>query len=286
MTDLKSLVGVVVLYKCSIEESSTIISLQKSLDGCEGKLQLLVIDNGPEKQYFEESFENGPFDITYKHDPSNPGISKGYNEGVEFAISNDASWILLLDQDTEFGIDFIDSYLRASEKYLPGDIVCLLPQILSHDDKVVFSPSKMYPGGIIRPAKNIKPGIISEPITSINSGTFISLNFIESIGGFSNDYPLDMLDHWYFREIKKTKKKIILLNSFAYHNLSVISFFEEVSIDRYKSILYSENKFFGNRISDLGIYKLRLIIRLVRQLIAGKKDYAKLTCNYLINKLP
>lgn len=281
MTVLKSLVGVAVLYKCSFEKSNTIVSLNKSLEKFQKKLTLLVYDNGPEKQYTKERFEYGNFDIIYKHDPNNPGLSKAYNEGVKYATSHGADWILLLDQDTIYSSDFLEFYLEAIMENLASEIVCIIPKVLSANDNTLFSPSKIYPGGITRPANRIKPGIIEKPITSINSGTFISIQFIISVGGFSDEYPLDMLDHWYFREIIRKKKKVLLLNTFVHHNLSVNSFFDEVSINRYDSILLSERKFFRSHILDLCIYKLRLVFRIIKQLQVGEKEHAKLTFKYL-----
>ena len=107
MAHLKALVGVVVLYRCNLEESNTIASLDISLGKVKKRLNLLVYDNGPKKQSSEEEIKYGNFDISYKHDPTNPGISKAYNEGIGFATKHGADWILLLDQDTFYGSDFV-----------------------------------------------------------------------------------------------------------------------------------------------------------------------------------
>lgn len=282
MTDLKSLVGVAVLYKCSFEKSNTIVSLNKSLEKINLRMALLVYDNGPEKQSNKESFEYGNLDIVYKHDPENPGISKAYNEGVEFATGRRADWILLLDQDTIYSSNFFESYIEATAKGIAHDILCIIPKVLSDKDNTLLSPSKFCRGGITRPIKRIIPGIIEKPITSINAGTFISTQFVKSIGGFNNAFPLDMLDHWYFREIKNKNKKVLLLDTYIHHDLSVISFFDKVSISRYDNILLSEREFFKDHVVDLIVYKLRLVIRFIKQLLAGEKEYAKLTLKSLI----
>jgi len=282
MAHLKALVGVVVLYRCNLEESNTIASLDISLGKVKKRLNLLVYDNGPKKQSSEEEIKYGNFDISYKHDPTNPGISKAYNEGIGFATKHGADWILLLDQDTFYGSDFVGSFLKAIAENIPDETVCIIPKAVSTDNNALISPSKYYSGGIMRPVKNIEPGLIdSRSITGINSGTIISPKFIESIGGFSENYPLDMLDHWYFREIKRMKKRIILMNSLVHHNLSVSSFFQEVSMERYNSLLWSENRFYRGNLLDFCIYKLRLIFRLLKQLKAKEQEYAKLTFKYL-----
>jgi len=278
---IKSLLSVIVLYKCSLEESESIRSLQEALLHSQKQLTLLVYDNGPERQYTEKCFTYGNFNIIYEHDSKNPGLSKAYNEGLRIAANLDVEWILLLDQDTIFTPDFLEFYLEAIRERNIDEIVCIIPKALSASDNSLFSPSKLYPGGIIRPINKIKPGVIKKSLTSVNSGTFIARDFMQSIGGFNNDFPLDMLDHWYFREIMKRKKKVYILDTCIKHDLSVNSFFDEVSIYRYDNILLSETKFFKDRISDLIVYKIRLVSRLVKQLLAGKTEYAKLTFKFL-----
>jgi len=282
MIDINSLVAVLVLYKCNIEESSTINSLNKSLEHLNKRLNLLVWDNGPIKQYPDNDFLHGNFTISYKHDPKNPGISEAYNKGILFARSHGAKWILLLDQDTTIGTGFVDSYIQAVSKNLGSDIVCIIPKVISSDNKTMLSPAKFFVGGIVRPAKEIKPGIInSRSVTGLNSGTIISPEFIESLGGFSNNYPLDMLDHWYFREIRRRKKKVLLLDTVIQHNLSVKTFFKDVSLERYNKILLSENVLLRENCLDLIAYKFRLAQRLFKQLKGRHKDYANLTTKYL-----
>ena len=59
-----------------------------------------------------------------------------------------------------------------------------------------------------------------------------------SIGFFNLEYPLDMLDHWYFREIKRNDKEIYLLNSNIKQELSIYGNFEEnLSVSRYYQLL-------------------------------------------------
>jgi len=278
---LKSVLSVVVLYHCKLEESKSVISLNTALKKSKIRLTLLVHDNGPESQYTANSFAYGNFDILYQHDPKNLGIGKAYNKGIQIATGQGADWILLLDQDSEFSSDFMDSYLIAIQEYSKTGIACIIPQVLSANNNAPLSPSIIYPGGISRPLKRIVPGIIRQGVTSINSGTFISTPFIKSVGGFNPIYPLDMLDHWYFREIRKGKKDILLLNTCIHHSLSVNTFFDDVSLERYENILASERKFFRNSVLDICLYKFRLAFRIMKQYRSGKIEYARLTREYL-----
>ena len=68
---------------------------------------------------------------------------------------------------------------------------------------------------ILRPLKSEKPesGIQHTPVMAINSGAFIRVSFLDEIGGFNNQFPLDFLDHWLFHEIYANGKKVWVLDT-------------------------------------------------------------------------
>ena len=133
-------------------------------------------------------------------------------------------------------------------------------------------------GGLCKPI-NIEPGISLQPITGINSGTLIKTDLIQRIGGFNSLLPLDMLDHWYFREIYKLSKVVLVLETNIIQDLSVAGNFEEtVSINRYKNILQAEKIFLKNDgLLAKIIFNLRLIRRALKQIKFKNKEYFKTT---------
>lgn len=102
---------------------------------------------------------------------------------------------------------------------------------------------------------------------------------MKSIGGFNLSYALDMLDHWYFREIYKQGKYISLLEGVIFQNLSVSDNLEKnMSLNRYKNFVEVELKFFkSDSIKQYCFYKLRLFFRVIKQMRFMNKEYYRLT---------
>lgn len=271
---------VVVLYKCTLEDSETIKSIQKNFDQ---KVPLFVYDNSPVEQYENTHFVFNQFEVEYLHDEKNSGLNAAYNHALKKALKEEKKWLLLMDQDTFFTNEYIQEIGSIDLSKIPENVVAIIPKVLSIE-KNNISPAKMMKGGLCKPIK-IKPGISEEPITGINSGTLIRTDFIQSIGGFNSSLPLDMLDHWYFREIYKLNKAVLVLESSIFQDLSVAGNFEEtVSINRYKSILRAEKIFLKNDgLLAKVIFNLRLIRRALKQLNFKNKIYFRTTISSFFN---
>ncbi|EJL66731.1 glycosyltransferase [Flavobacterium sp. CF136] len=261
---------VIVLYKKNLSNSETLRTLGEFLNS---PINILVFDNSPDRQYFSDYFIFNKFRVKYFHDGSNPGLSAAYNFAIKEAVFENKRWVLLLDQDTVFTKDYFSEILTLDSLKLHADTVAIIPKVFSLYDNII-SPAKMYLGGLCRPII-IDSGLSNDPITAINSGTIISVAFIKKIGGFSELFPLDMLDHWYFREIYKLKKKVLVLNSIIFQNLSVAGNYQkEVSVVRYRNMLIAEKLFVKqDGVIAYTIFILRLIRRAFKQIRFKNKKY-------------
>lgn len=273
--NLNDIFFVIVLYKSSLEDSKTISSLSSIVDK---NINLLVFDNSPIKQYENVNFQFKNFIIHYFHDETNPGLSAAYNLALDESSKLNKKWLLLLDQDTTFTIEYIKEIESLELNALSNTVVAIIPRVFSLLDKRIIAPVKMYLGGICRPV-DIDNGVIKTKISGINSGTILNVFYLNSINGFSKKYNLDMLDHWYFRRLFKNGKSVYLMKSQVYHELSVFGNFEEnVTIDRYKQMLQSEYHFLKeDGIFSLLIFKFRLFFRFLKQLKYNNSDYYKYT---------
>ncbi len=271
---------VIVLYKSSLENSRTIKTLEDSL---KRKLNLFVYDNSPERQYQEDEFILGKFNVKYFHDPANSGLSKAYNHALELAVNNKSSWILLLDQDTYFTKKFIDSIETLEVDKLDNETVAIIPRVDSLKNNHNISPAKILLGGICS-SYECEEGIVKSKISGINSGTILKIDYLKSINGFNTDYTLDMLDHWYFRKIFNDKKNIYLLDALINQDLSVLENFEDtVSFQRYKQMLTAEYLFMKEEsFVSLVVFRLRLILRILKQSKFKNKEYYKFTIKSLL----
>src|ERR1700677_2641156 len=89
---------ILVLYKCSLEDSATYQTLvASSTYGGMDPALLAIYDNSetPQVRSSEEALL-----LAYKHDSTNSGLAAAYNWALEIAELHGFSWLLLLDQDT------------------------------------------------------------------------------------------------------------------------------------------------------------------------------------------
>ncbi|MBZ4041972.1 glycosyltransferase [Flavobacterium hibisci] len=271
---------VIVLYKKSLSTSETLNTLSEFLNF---SINIFVFDNSPDRQYDAEYFDYKKFRVKYFHDGSNPGLSTAYNLAIEEAIKINKNWILLLDQDTIFTREFVSEISTINFSKLHIDTVAIIPKVLSLENKII-SPAKMYLGGLCKPIK-IDSGLAYDALTGINSGTILDIGFVKKIGGFNKSFALDMLDHWYFREIYKSNKNVLVLNCQIYQNLSVAGDYEnEVSVTRYYKMLIAEKLFVKqDGIFAYVIFILRLITRALKQMRFKNKQYFFMTLKTVFN---
>lgn len=282
MNILSEIYSIVVLYNCKVSESETLKTLNQVFVYLNVKLNVLIYDNTIEKDNNVKGSTFNNLEIEYYHNPFNPGVAAAYNLAIEKGIQNKKKWLILLDQDTTISKSYFKELISStSENILKNDIVCYIPKVVLKTGEVI-SPSKMKLGGFCQPLKN-RTGLQKKYITAINSGTVLNLTFLESIGGFTNKFPLDMLDHWYFREIYSHKKMVYILNTEIIHDLSIKSFESSVSAKRYRIILDAEKEFYNSYLLNFAIYKYRLCLRLIKQLFYKDKVYFKLSLKALIH---
>lgn len=279
--NLKDLFFVVVLYKTSLEDSKTINSLGNII---KENSNLFVFDNSPVRQYENENFQFKSFTVCYYHDATNPGLSTAYNSALDECSKSNKKWLLLLDQDTTFTKEYLEEIERLDYDKIPDKVVAIIPRVISLSDRRSIAPVKMFLGGICRPV-DAEGGVVNIPISGINSGTILSVSYMNTIGGFSTDYTLDMLDHWYFRKIVQDNKKCYLLKSSVYQDLSVFGNFEDnISIQRYKQMLYAESFFIKEEgLLSMFIFKIRLFFRALKQFKFKNCDYYKFTLKIIFS---
>ncbi|MBS8265756.1 glycosyltransferase [Mesobacillus boroniphilus] len=278
---MMKITAVVVFYKQEIERSKTFASLKdtlKSRTESPAELEVILYDNGPDKQDFEAGRYWGA-NFTYIHDPRNLGIATAYNFAWAQAGENGSEWLLLLDHDTELTDEYFDHILRLGSPI--DSVAAIVPQIKSNGVGIspVFSSQ-------LRPLQGERPGtgLQETPVMAINSGALIKLSFLNEIGGFNNGFALDYLDHWLFNEVYKRGQKVWVMDVILEHDLSVMDY-SQVSINRYQSILDSEIRFYKEHKPELyRPYKMQLAKRFLKQLLLVRnKQIAGYTFKRLIS---
>jgi GT2 family glycosyltransferase len=259
---------VIVVYKAKLEESNTFKSLLAVLSKEQSLLKditLVIYDNSPEKQ--KMPVNDPQLSISYLHDPRNLGISTAYNFAYKLGLENKSKWLLLLDHDTTLNEQYVNAILNFDTSN-QDQIAAVVPRIISNN--IVISPvmcDTLLPLLEERPT----PGIQNKPVMAINSGSLIRIDFLKEIGGFTEEFPLDYLDHWLFYKIYQCGYKTLMLDVELEHDLSVMDF-GRISITRYRSILDSEIKFYKNyRVDLIHGYKKLLAKRFLIQALKERK---------------
>ncbi len=270
--DRVSIEIIVVLYGCKPEQSRTLCTLTRFIDELPIDYELIIYNNDLSQKVIHNSYHVVNAD-------GNDMLAKAYNYALQRADNRGSKWLLLLDQDSSIDRKYFETLIGFMSNDDNNDYATVVP-LLSHNGRIV-SPESIHP--ILWQTKPIiQEGVYSGNITAFNSLSLVNVPFALSIGGYGTDYPLDMLDHWFYRQIARHKKQVYVLPISVEHRLSLID--NSMSIERYKGFIAAERKFVRNELTLLHYfsYKIRLLIRLVKQFVKNRdKQRAKIAVKSL-----
>lgn len=254
---IPKIVVVIVLYQQRFSQSPSFDLLMKAVK--EKKIQLVVYDNSPVKQ-LEPLLEQNK-DISYYHDPSNPGLATAYNYALNHAQQN-IRYFVTLDHDSQLTATYFDTLLTID---WTDELVAAVPLVYAGSNQISPVFADRY---INRQVEKVDRSQLSQRrIMAINSGAVFSIKFLKEIGGFNLDFPLDFLDHWLFWTIYQFKKTVFILPEKMEHDLSVLDY-QKVSVTRYQSILKAEKTFYQNYDKEmLPRHRKQLLLRTVKQFL-------------------
>jgi GT2 family glycosyltransferase len=280
------LFAILVIYNCKIEESKTFKSLLLNYikdPKAFRNLKLLIYDNSLLAQAIHSPI---PFEHQYFHDRNNKGLAVAYNYALNEAIKTSYDWLLLLDQDSFLPEDFIDN-LSCDLSIINEDntVTAVVPKM--RYKKVIFSPTKIFFGGIVRAIDKRHRGICNfKNVFAIGSGCVTKVSFLQKIGGFNEVFWMDCLDRWLFLTINNVGGKVYVTDSIIEHEVSVMNFDKLMNEQRYYNILKYENLFmtsYKSRVENY-IFYLRLIKRSVYLFFTvSDKKYSIMTLRYLMD---
>ena len=272
---------IIVLYKSNLEQSLTYNSLKNNVEWLNVPYEILIFNNSksievPESRQYK----------VYNSD-KNKKLSGAYNFGLNHANVTEAEWMLLLDQDTELTREFLIAVSSTLVNNSNPNIVNIVPR-LTNDGKRI-SPHRIRFFNSIRVPIS-KSGVYANHLIALNSASLLRVSFLNAIGGFSEEFELDMLDYRTCLNIYKDKKQIYVLDTELNHELSVINMEKQMSEERYKALLTAEKRYielFGYM--DMLMYQVRILFRYLKQALFFKnKTYAHITLKFIFeqNLLP
>lgn len=277
--------AVVVLYKQEIAKSKTIVSLYDQIRNSNIDISLLIYDNSPSSQRCEHPIVN-MIPVAYVHDPTNGGLVPAYNQGHLRANDNGADWLLLLDQDTALTAHYFEALVSALNEH--GEDA----RIAAYAPHIIVSGKCMAPCwfsmGIHRTIKTSWHGLATNPITGINSATVVRISFLDTIGGFDQTFPLNFTDYWLYREIYRSGKMVMVLNSSLSHELSSANRDTFRPVSQYRDVLRHEGIFYRSSRSHVVIFVFwsRLMLRVIKHYLVFKdKGYSRAALSYICREL-
>lgn len=270
---------VCVLYNTNPADSLTLISLSKIFERDISETHnIFIYDNSPVKNKEAHLFSQN-VNVLFHHNPDNPGLAVAYNCALHKAIVLKKKWLVLLDQDSVIGPDFLVQLIN-SINFVQNDdsIVAIIPKV--YHNQSLISPSRLFCGVLNLSFKDSGYQKIYRNISAINSGSAISVDFLDCLSGFNEEFPLDILDHWLFYKIFLFKKGVFLNSATIQHSLSLSE--GPISYQRYISVLLGEKKLYVDIKRKKIFYFLVLLIRTLKQLMKGQFKLAKMTFQFLV----
>jgi Glycosyl transferase family 2 len=274
-----SVLAIIVLYKRSVDQAQTLVSLGVALGRhpellpC---LRVLLWDNSPMPTAPTLAF---PFD--YVHSGKNVGTAGAFNRAMEFAETRSIPWLLLLDQDTTIPEDFLAKVVDYSYRFADSPEVAAVVPLLWCRGQLI-SPKRFRSLYRISPVPPACYGTYKEQLVVCDSATLMRTAALREAGGYDEKlFWLDFSDIYVFDNLRRNKRSIYIASDLQLqHSLSVMDYDRDMTPERYGNFLAAEGTFFFLRRSPLDNVALtiRLLARGTKQYLRYKnKTFAKMT---------
>ncbi|HPH63650.1 MAG TPA: glycosyltransferase [Paludibacteraceae bacterium] len=264
MKSNSSLQIVLVLYKCTTEESSSYQTFMANRHALTLDYELIIYNNSPETTVAES-------DLYHLAEDKNNGMLAGaYNYALLRANQQNREWLLLLDQDTKLTSSFLQELTSTISKN--PNVSAIIPITMKgtfHISPLSYN-SKLGNSWMTRPVE--EEGETKLCLSAINTCATLRVKTMNELGGFSSLFPLDSLDHWYFYKMYLLRESTWILKSKIEHDISLLDETNVMSENRYRSFLESGLKF--SKIQGVVptlLWKLRCLARAVKYIFSKKK---------------
>ena len=271
-----SLEIIIVLYRCTLEESRAFNTLQEQLKDVDMDYELIIFNNDNRQQIDDSRF-------VVVNSEENNKLSYAYNFALNRAVENGYNWLLLLDQDTTVPQGYFTRLQDFLKSGYPENLAAVVPVLKSGE--IILSPKAVSP--FLRLESDINHKGYNKWITAINSMSLMNVDFLQSIGGLSNKYKLDMLDQWRYTQLMKHNKQVYVLDLCSNHNLSFLNLEENITPARYSDYMKVESIFVADEMNHFYrvFHKIKLFVRSLRQLVKYKnKTFSKITFSNIFKK--
>jgi GT2 family glycosyltransferase len=278
-----TILTIVVRYKTPLEESRTLCSLAAAFSSNPELLReygVLLWDNSPAQLENPEL----SFPFQYGFSDKNLGVSGAYNHALAHAESIGCPWLLLLDQDTKVTADYLQRMLRhIKDVESDQNVAAIVPFVRSHG--VLVSPQRYGRSLLKHQIPRRFSGVYRGDASAVNSGTVMRATALRKIGGYSEDFWLDLSDAYVFHALYRHGMYMFIAGDLELdHSIASMNFDQSMSLERYRSFLAAENYYlaqYRSRLVNLA-QTLWLVGRTARQYQRYKnKHFARMTLGFL-----
>lgn len=183
--------AIIVLFNCNT------LQPLRQIDSFKGIIQnVYVIDNSDDQ--VDRSVFSTIQNVKYLKQQKNVGIARALNLGFNSAIANGDDWVLTLDHDSLMSSENLRKITDFIISNTCNDVAIVSPNI---------SWCQNY--SLLQNSKN-EFEFVRQAITS---GCMTRSNAFEIIGGFNEDFFIDLVDTEFCLNIRKNRMKIIKLNT-------------------------------------------------------------------------
>lgn len=222
-------------------------------------MNLIIYDNSPNPLKIANNYSNIKV-IKYISNTKNPGVSAAYNYAWKYCIKEKKLWLLLLDQDSKFPVDYIN---ELSNSLLKQKHLKIFVAAMKNSAGKYLSPCK-YQWNWNFPLSSIDPGEHSiSKFSLINCSLTIQVDTLTKVGGFNSALPLDFSDSFLIDKLRALHYRFYLMNVECEHHLSS----QEQNLDLIKSryLIYSKSsKIYFETIGKPYFFSLFLLIRALK----------------------
>jgi GT2 family glycosyltransferase len=153
----------------------------------------------------------------------------------------------------------------------------------------LVSPRRLARFNQVRPIPRTVQGVYRRLAYAVNSATLMRVSALREIGGYSDEFWLDLSDVYVFQAMYRRGKYIYLAGDLeVQHSIASQDFDNEMSPERYRNFLAAESAFIDLYLSPLEriAQLLRLFVRTVRQYRRYEnKIFSRITWDYFCRRI-
>lgn len=203
--------GIIVTYEPDLDVLDKLISAVRSQVG-----SLVIIDNGSS---LTRPLELDYFTIIYNN--INVGLATAQNQGIDWAVKNNASHVLIFDQDSEPESDMVGKLCDAENKLLAlGHAVAAVGPMCIDKMSLIRNPFYKLNGFRFSKIYTSDFDQFTEVIFLISSGQLIRIEVLLLVGYMKDELFIDYIDmEWGLRASALGYKSYGVINAKMFHSV-------------------------------------------------------------------